>query len=87
MAANQKTIYVYDDFSAGRPILMGRLFVNAIRGGEVYSFAYDGEWLEKTGSTISLDPELLPYSGRQYPSGKFSDCLPMRLRTAGDGSS
>ena len=76
-------LHVYDDFSAGHPILMGRLFVNAIRGGEAYSFAYDGEWLEKTGSTISLDPELLPYSGRQYPSGKkifglFADASPDR---------
>lgn len=28
MASNQKTIFVYDDFSSGSPILMGTLYVN-----------------------------------------------------------
>ena len=41
MAINQKNIFVYDDFSAGRPILMGILYVNVIKGGEAYSFEYD----------------------------------------------
>lgn len=30
MASNQKTIFVYDDFSAGSPILMGTLYVGCI---------------------------------------------------------
>ena len=38
MAANQKTIYVYDDFSGCEPVLLGALYVNVIRGGESYSF-------------------------------------------------
>ena len=40
------------------------------KGGESYSFEYDKEWLKKTGLKLTLDPELMPYSGRQYPSGK-----------------
>lgn len=83
MAGAQKTIYVYDDFSHNEPLLMGVLYVNVIKGGESYSFEYDNKWLKKTGLMLNLDPELMPYSGRQYPSGKnifglFSDASPDR---------
>ena len=83
MAAKQKTIFVYDDFSSEQPVFMGILYVNVIKGGESYSFEYDREWLKKTGLRITLDPELMPYSGRQYPSGKnifglFADASPDR---------
>ena len=83
MAVNQKTIFVYDDFSTDHPVLMGSLYVNVIKGGESYSFEYDKEWLKKTGLTLTLDPELMPYSGRQYPTGKnifglFADASPDR---------
>ena len=81
MAINQKTIFVYDDFSTDQPVLMGSLYVNVIKGGESYSFEYDKGWLKKTGLTLTLDPELMPYSGRQYPTGKnifglFADASP-----------
>ena len=69
---NQKTIFVYDDFSTDQPILMGSLYVNVIKGGESYSFEYDNDWLKKTGLALTLDPELMPYHGRQYPTGKNS---------------
>lgn len=83
MAVNQKTIFVYDDFSTDQPVLMGSLYVNVIKGGESYSFEYDKDWLRKTGLTLTLDPELMPYSGRQYPIGKnifglFADASPDR---------
>ena len=83
MAVNQKTIFVYDDFSTEQPVLMGSLYVNVIKGGESYSFEYDKDWLRKTGLTLTLDPELMPYSGRQYPNGKnifglFADASPDR---------
>lgn len=83
MAVNQKTIFVYDDFSTELPVLMGSLYVNVIKGGESYSFEYDKDWLRKTGLTLTLDPELIPYSGRQYPTGKnifglFADASPDR---------
>ena len=83
MAINQKTIFVYDDFSTDQPVLMGSLDVNVIKGGESYSFEYDKGWLKKTGLTLTLDPELMPYSGRQYPTGKnifglFADASPDR---------
>lgn len=83
MAVNQKTIFVYDDFSTELPRLLGSLYVNVIKGGESYSFEYDKDWLRKTGLTLTLDPELMPYSGRQYPTGKnifglFADASPDR---------
>lgn len=83
MARAQKTIYVYDDFSSDEPLLMGTLYVNVIKVGESYSFEFDNKWLKKTGLMLTLDPELMPYSGRQYPSGKnifglFADASPDR---------
>ena len=83
MISKEKTIFVYDDFSMQNPTLMGILYVNSLKGGESYSFEYDREWLKKTSLKITLDPELMPYSGRQYPFGKtifglFSDSSPDR---------
>ncbi|MBF1030375.1 MAG: type II toxin-antitoxin system HipA family toxin [Lachnospiraceae bacterium] len=83
MVSKEKTIFVYDDFSMQNPILIGILYVNSLKGGESYSFEYDREWLKKTSLKITLDPELMPYSGRQYPFGKtifglFSDSSPDR---------
>ena len=83
MVSKEKTIFVYDDFSMQNPTLMGILYVNSLKGEESYSFEYDREWLKKTSLKITLDPELMPYSGRQYPFGKtifglFSDSSPDR---------
>ena len=83
MAENQKTIFVYDDFSSDEPLLIGMLFVDVIRGGESYSFEYNKHWLEITGSALNLDPEIMPYAGRQYPAGRnifgmFADASPDR---------
>lgn len=83
MAQEQKTIYVYDDFSSDSPLLMGCLYVSVIRGAETYSFEYDKEWLKATSSNIILDPSLLPYAGRHYPAdknifGMFADASPDR---------
>jgi len=83
VVSKEKTIFVYDDFSMQNPALMGILYVNSLKGGESYSFEYDKEWLKKTSLKITLDPELMPYSGRQYPFGKtifglFSDSSPDR---------
>lgn len=83
MAKNEKIIFVYDDFSGNKPVLIGRLFVDIIKGGETYSFEYDNEWLANTKLSVSLDPDLYEYSGRQYPNnrsifGVFADASPDR---------
>ncbi len=78
-----KTILVYDDFSGDTPVLIGRLYVDVIKGGESYSFAYDDEWLADTKLSVSLDPDLSTYAGRQFPNGRtifgiFADASPDR---------
>ena len=83
MTSSQKVIYVYDDFSSSTPLLLGMLYVNPWKGGEIYSFEYSKDWLKKNRLTLNLDPELLPYAGRQFPSGKnifglFADASPDR---------
>ena len=37
MAYNSKTIFVYDDFTEDKPVLLGRLYVDAIKDGETFS--------------------------------------------------
>jgi len=83
MPVSQKTIYVYDDFSFDEPVLLGRLYVSVIRGGESYSFEYDTEWMKRNPFSVALDPELMVFSGRQFPTGKnifglFADASPDR---------
>lgn len=83
MPSKQKTIFVYDDFSFDHPIFMGSLYVNVTKGTETYSFEYDRDWLKRTGLALTLDPELMLYAGRQYPSDKnifglFADASPDR---------
>lgn len=83
MAKKEKVIYVYDDFTSNSPILIGKLFVDVIKGGESYSFEYSKDWLANNKLQINLDPELMPFSGRQFPTGKnifriFADASPDR---------
>ena len=83
MGKEEKTIYVYDDFTGDEPVLLGKLNVGVIKGGESYSFEYDKDWLEKNKLQLNLDPELLPYTGRQFPREKnifgiFADASPDR---------
>lgn len=79
-----KTIWVYENWSGTKPILLGRLYVDGDKRTERFSFEYDDEWLLNNGAGITLDPELFLYRGRQYtPLGKqlfglFSDSCPDR---------
>ncbi len=78
-----KIIYVYDDFSTSEAVLLGRLFVDSIRGSESYSFEYEASWLKNHRQSVKLDPELMNYEGRQFASKKnifgiFADASPDR---------
>ena len=84
MTSAQKTVYVYDSFSSNTPSLLGLLYISVVRGTESYAFEYSRDWLSKTNLSISLDPELMPFPGRQFPAGKnifglFSDASPDRV--------
>ena len=83
MPSYEKTIYVYDSFTFNEPKLLGRLYVNTIKGGENYSFEYDNDWLTCTNYPVSIDPDFFSFSGRQYPNGRsifgiFADASPDR---------
>lgn len=83
MPANEKIIYVYDSFTFDEPIPLGRLFVNAIKGGEAYSFEYDENWLSTADYPVPIDPDFLGYGGREYSKGGsifgvFADASPDR---------
>lgn len=79
----EKTIYVYENWSGDTPILLGKLYVDASKRSESYSFEYDAAWL-KSGKSIVLDPDLFLYRGRQYTPldknlfGIFADSCPDR---------
>lgn len=79
---SEKKIYVYDDFSADSPQLLGYLYVDSIKGKESFAFEYDEAWLSEH-KAICIDPDILPFKGRQYPShaqifGLFADASPDR---------
>lgn len=83
MPKEEKIIYVYDNFTGDEPVLLGKLNVGVIKGGESYSFEYDKDWLIKNKLQLNLDPELLPFVGRQFPKDKnifgiFADASPDR---------
>ena len=83
MSNSSRKILVYDHFSNPEPILLGYLYVDNIRGGESYSFEYDDCWLAQVSASRFLDPDLMPYGGRQFPSnrsifGLFADASPDR---------
>ena len=62
---NSKTIYVYFN-DCDRDILMGRLYIDNLRGKEIHSFEYDDKWLDDKKNNIFIDPEIKFYSGRQW---------------------
>lgn len=83
MSKNEKIIYVYDSFSFDEPMLLGKLYVDVIKGGETYSFEYDKNWLKSTNYPVSIDPDFMGYGGREYPCsnsifGVFADASPDR---------
>jgi serine/threonine-protein kinase HipA len=59
-------ILVYADwFELKTPTRMGTLSVTHVKAREVFSFAYDKNWLQK-GEGRMLDPDLQLFSGPQY---------------------
>ena len=85
MADNkEKLILVYADWEGLdyiRPL--GRLFVQHVRGKEVFSFEYEDEWIGSPYA-LYLDPHLGFYKGKQYQPeekqnfGIFLDSSPDR---------
>lgn len=82
---NEKVIYVYFNKDEN-DILMGKLYLENLRGKEIYSFEYDEKYLSDKNNNIYLDPEIKFYSGRQWKTinqvnssfGLFLDSAPDR---------
>ncbi|MDO4344498.1 MAG: HipA domain-containing protein [Eubacteriales bacterium] len=80
----EKTIYVYENWSEAEPILIGMLYVSYIRGREQFSFEYETNWLTSEQANYCLDPDLILYNGRHYVPmdkrlfGVFADSCPDR---------
>ena len=79
-----KYIYVYEQWTTGKPVYMGCLYAEWLRGKETCSFEYSREWLEENTWAGMIDPDLALFGGRQYvPMNKqlfgiFSDSCPDR---------
>ena len=57
---------VYLLFLNDEKTIIGKLFANFDGTREAYSFEYDSEFISKYRD-FYLDPDLVPYLGRQYP--------------------
>ncbi|OGT47982.1 MAG: toxin HipA [Gammaproteobacteria bacterium RIFCSPHIGHO2_12_FULL_41_15] len=84
MKKNEKTIYVYADWSKQKtPMLVGTLHAIPTRSKLTFAFEYDTDWLHSQ-SAFTLDPSLQLYQGRQYGAneqtnfGIFLDSSPDR---------
>lgn len=86
MPENQRTISVFADWQdLPQETLLGVLTATQLRGKEIFSFAYDKQWLKSADNTIHpLDPDLQFYAGHQYLNdekgnfGMFMDSSPDR---------
>lgn len=77
-------LFVYADFDwLDKPLLIGELSCDSVRGNEIYGFSFDNEWLAKYGD-VFLSDDLQNYTGTQYTRSErdifacFSDALPDR---------
>jgi len=74
-------IWVYADWKGmAAPKCIGILSAQQTKGRKAFSFEYNAEWI-KFQEQILLDPDILWYSGRQYPNrkdnfGVFLDSMP-----------
>ncbi len=67
---NKSLIRVYAHWAGMEiPKLMGILHSDRLKGKEIFSFEYDGDWL-KNGPAQLLDPNLQLYSGLHYLNGE-----------------
>lgn len=81
MTGGKFDIYVFADWSGlNEPTFVGILSAHFAKGKKAFSFEYDNDWL-KTDEQRLLDPDIVFYSGPQYPISKenfgiFLDSMP-----------
>lgn len=65
-----KNIYVFADWlGLEHPSLIGILSAYGAKGKKAYGFEFDKNWLKRK-ETIFFDPDLLNFSGKQFPNQK-----------------
>ena len=79
-----RTLFIYADFDwLDKPLLVGELGYESLRGSDSYAFCFDNDWLRQYGS-LFLSADINNYPGLQYTQpdrdifGCFSDALPDR---------
>jgi serine/threonine-protein kinase HipA len=81
MALNRTDIFVYAHWiGLQEPVLMGILSVQQSKGRKSLSFEYDESWINGN-QVFLLDPDIMLYSGPQFPGTKenfgiFLDSMP-----------
>ncbi len=66
----KREVYVFAHwYGMEKPILMGILHSELLRGKEIFSFEYDQSWLQSEYAQL-LDPDLQLYSGLYYLNNK-----------------
>ncbi|REE07769.1 serine/threonine-protein kinase HipA [Winogradskyella pacifica] len=81
MAKGKFDIYVFADWDGLEiPTLVGVLSAHFAKGKKAFSFEYEKDWL-RTDAQRLLDPDIVFYSGPQYPNNKenfgiFLDSMP-----------
>ncbi|EPR74671.1 HIPA protein [Winogradskyella psychrotolerans RS-3] len=81
MAKGKFDIYVFADWDGlETPTLVGVLSAHFAKGKKAFSFEYDKDWLKIDAQRL-LDPDIVFYSGPQYPNNKdnfgiFLDSMP-----------
>jgi serine/threonine-protein kinase HipA len=81
----RRDVHIYADWDGlYDPLHMGVLHAELLRGKEIFSFEYNGDWLKSDHAQL-LDPDLQLYSGIQYLNdddksnfGLFLDSSPDR---------
>ena len=80
--SSDKTIFVYWNHRSPEPELLGTLSSQCVRSKEVFSFAFEKQWLRKHPDFFQLDPDIQSYGGIQFTSktnfGLFMDSAPDR---------
>ncbi len=79
--ADKTDIWVYADWTGmASPKCIGILSAQQAKGSKAFSFSYDTDWISSQEQLL-LDPDIVWYSGQQYPNGKenfgvFLDSMP-----------
>lgn len=79
--ADKTDIWVYADWKGlDEPKCIGILSAQQAKGKKAFSFSYDEKWIA-SHEQLLLDPDIVWYSGKQYPNGKenfgvFLDSMP-----------